>query len=225
MDLAEAMKTLEAAGSAQTRKTYARHGVTGPQFGVSYATIKPMVKKIKTDHALAAQLWDTGNHDARILALMIADPKAVTTKQIDQWAKAVDNYVIADALAEFVVRTAFAWERFEKWDKKAGWLRYAAGAIFGRLAMNDPDIPDAFFEQRLKYIESEIHKHKDRVAHGLNQGLICIGIRNDHLRGLALAAAKRIGKVEVDHGDTDCKTPDAAAYIAKVLARRKKKSS
>src|SRR5579863_8795596 len=99
MDLAETMKLLEAAGSEQTRKTYRRHGVSGPQFGVSYATIKPLAKKIKTDHTLAAQLWDTGNHDARILATMIADPKAATAKQIDQWAKALDNYVLTDALA------------------------------------------------------------------------------------------------------------------------------
>ena len=29
------------------------------------------------------------------------------------------------------------------------------------------------------------------------------------------AAAKRIGKFEVDHGDTACKTPDSAQYIDK----------
>jgi hypothetical protein len=30
-----------------------------------------------------------------------------------------------------------------------------------------------------------------------------------------MAAAKRIGTVDVDHGDTACKTPDAAATIDK----------
>lgn len=33
--------------------------------------------------------------------------------------------------------------------------------------------------------------------------------------------AARIGKVEVDHGETGCKTPDAAVYIRKTLERRK----
>ena len=33
---------------------------------------------------------------------------------------------------------------------------------------------------------------------------------------------KKIGKVEVDHGQTSCKTPDAASYMAKVLAHRAK---
>ena len=37
----------------------------------------------------------------------------------------------------------------------------------------------------------------------------------------ALAAAKRIGTVEVDHGETGCQTPDAGPYIRKTVAHRK----
>ena len=55
--------------------------------------------------------------------------------------------------------------------------------------------------------------------------LIAIGVRNDKLEKLAVAAAKRIGTVEVNHGDTDCKTPDAVPYIAKTKARRSKKAA
>jgi hypothetical protein len=50
-------------------------------------------------------------------------------------------------------------------------------------------------------------------------------MRGGPLRDEAIAAARRIGKVEVDHGDTDCKTPDAVEYILKVEARRKKPSA
>jgi len=44
------------------------------------------------------------------------------------------------------------------------------------------------------------------------------GCRNAALRQAATAAAERIGEVEMDHGDTACKTPDAAAAIAKAWA-------
>ena len=49
----------------------------------------------------------------------------------------------------------------------------------------------------------------------MNNALIAIGRRNAQLQKQALAAAKRIGKLEIDHGDTACKTPDAATYILK----------
>ncbi|MSR01503.1 MAG: hypothetical protein EXR94_02000 [Gemmatimonadetes bacterium] len=68
MTLDDVLAQLEKAGSAQTRKTYGRHGITSPMFGVSYAVLGKLVKTIKVDQALAEALWATGNHDARILA-------------------------------------------------------------------------------------------------------------------------------------------------------------
>lgn len=53
MSLAEAMSALEKAGSEQTRKTYARHGASGAMFGVSFADLKLLMKKIKVDQELA----------------------------------------------------------------------------------------------------------------------------------------------------------------------------
>ena len=74
MSLAEAMSALEKAGSEPTRKTCRRHGAVDPMFGVSFATLKTLVKRIGVDHDLAPALLETGNHDAQILAVKIADP-------------------------------------------------------------------------------------------------------------------------------------------------------
>jgi len=72
-------------------------------------------------------------------------------------------------------------------------------------------------------IEANIHQLKNCTRETMNMALIAVGIRNSNLEKLATAAAGRIGKVEVDHGDTSCKTPDAAAYIKKTLDRKSKK--
>jgi hypothetical protein len=58
----------------------------------------------------------------------------------------------------------------------------------------------------------------------MNQALICIGVRNSRMEKKARAAAKKIGKVVVDHGQTSCQTPDAAQYMTKVLDHQKKKA-
>jgi len=60
------------------------------------------------------------------------------------------------------------------------------------------------------------------VRNAMNNALIAIGIRNPHLEKKAIAAAQKIGKVEVDHGETGCKTPDAIPYIQKSLDRKRK---
>lgn len=56
----------------------------------------------------------------------------------------------------------------------------------------------------------------------MNHALIAIGSRNDVLAKKALEVAERIGKVEINHGETSCKTLDAAMYIKKARGRKKK---
>ena len=56
MQLPEVVRTLEQAGTAQTRKTYARHGIGPNMYGVSYANLNALAKKIKRDQPLAERV-------------------------------------------------------------------------------------------------------------------------------------------------------------------------
>ena len=223
MTKTEMMKRLEALGTAQNRKVYARHGVTGPAFGVSYGNLGKLRKQVKTDQALAEQLWSTGNHDARIFATMIADPAAVKAGTLDAWAKDLDNYVLTDAFSVLAAKTPFAQARAEKWMKaRDEWTAAAGWNVCSMLAAN-ADLPDAWFADRLEAVEQSIAGAKNRVRHSMNQAVISIGVRNAKLMRQAIAAAKRIGTVEVDHGETGCKTPPAIPYIEKTVAHKKSK--
>jgi 3-methyladenine DNA glycosylase AlkD len=222
----EAIKKLKSLGTAQNRKVYARHGVTGKQFGVSFANLDRLKKEIKTDHDLAERLWATANHDARILATKIADPSVMTAKKLEAWARDLDNYVVTDGFASLAARSPLARQCMEKWTKARGeWVSSAGWALVAHLAMNEEKMPNTAFEARIKTIEKSIHRSKNRVRHAMNNGLIAMGIRNPKLENKAIAAAKRIGKVEVDHGETNCQTPDAVAYILKTLEYRSKKEA
>jgi hypothetical protein len=93
--------------------------------------------------------------------------------------------------------------------------------IFGARLRNDPDsVTDADAEKVLTTIEKEIHRSPNLARYAMNAALIGIGISKPALRKKAIEAARRIGKVEVDHGETDCKTPDAAPYIEKASKRK-----
>ena len=217
----EVVARLKTAGTAQNRKVYRRHGVLGDKYGVRYAELGKFTKQIKTDHDLAVQLWDTGNHDARILATMIADPAKMKAALLDSWSRDLDSYPLTDAFVVLVSKTDFAPKKMEKWaPAKSEWIAQAGWALLSHLAVKHTDLPDSFFLEHLETIEREIHSRKNRVRHSMNGALIAIGLRNPNLEQRALAAAAGIGKVEVDHGETNCKTPDAAAYIRKARKRK-----
>ncbi|MBI3271234.1 MAG: DNA alkylation repair protein [Planctomycetes bacterium] len=219
MSLAEAMSALEKAGSAQTRKTYARHGATEPLFGVSFATLKELTKRIDVDHELALALWDTGNFDARNLAVKIVDPARISSQDLDRWAQDMRMRMCVGYVGALAAESPHASAKARLWLSKPGGAERCTGwSLVGTLAMRDESTPDAWFAERLAEIERTMHSAPNEERGAMNQALIAIGCRSAALRKAAVAASKRIGKVEVDHGDTACKTPDAAEYIAKTWA-------
>ena len=224
MSLAEVMKTLEKAGSAQTRKTYARHGASEPMFGVSFATLKVLVKRIGADHDLARALWETGNFDARNLALKVADPARVTSAELDRWARDTSVRMVSWYIPMLAAESPLGPAKAKEWlAAPPGPERCEGWGLAGQLAQRDVSIPDSWFAGLVAEIERSIHGAPNAEREGMNGALIAIGGRSAALRKAALAAAKRIGTVEVDHGDTACKTPDAGAYIEKMWAHAKTK--
>jgi len=220
MTLKQAMKELEAAGTEQNRKVYRRHGVKGDMFGVSYANLRRIAKNSKKDQKLATELWATANHDARVLATMIGDPDAVDGATLKAWVRNLDNYVLSDALSAFVAKTAFATELSESWTKLKGeWSGQAGWNLVAYIAINDEIRPDSWFTDKLATIEKKLATSRNRVKHAMNGAIIAIGMRNPELEKAAIATAKKVGRVSVDHGATGCVTPDAADYIRKAKSR------
>ena len=216
------MAALKKAGTAQNRKIFARHGGKEPMFGVSYAALGKLRKQIGTDHAVATELWDSGNYDARILATMVADASALDARTLDRWTKDLDCSPVAGALAALVARSPLAGRTLAKWknDRRNDFVRAAGWSLVAHMASGD-SLSDADGLKLIKEIERDIPSAGNRAKYAMNMALIALGGYRAKLTAPALAAAKRIGKVEVDHGETGCKTPDATAYIHKMLARNK----
>jgi len=224
MTLKQALAALAGAGTARNRKVYARHGVKGAMFGVSYAELNRLRKAIGQDHELAVALWETGNHDARVLACMVADAGAMTARRLDAWARDLDNYVLSDAFSALVARGPHARRKAEAWKNRRGeWVSASAWNVMGSLALNDEGLEDGYCEEQIRIIAAEIHDRPNRTRHSMNNALIAFGVRNPRLEKAARAAARWVGPVAVDHGETGCRTPDADAYITKTLAHQKKR--
>ncbi len=224
--LADVMQELESLGTAQNRKTYSRHGVSDPMFGLSFAHLRRIGKRIKKNHPLALELWDTGNHDARVLATLIADPKAVDAALLNRWVGDLNNYVLTDAFSTMVSKTPLAQEMAEQWvDSPDEWFGSAGWNLMSHLALTETSLPDEYFSPLIETIAHDIHQRQNRVRYSMNNALISIGIRSDLLQAQAIEAAEQIGPVDVDHGQTSCKTPDAAAYIHRTLKYRREKAA
>ena len=94
--VAHVMTELKKKGSAQTRKTFARHGAPDTMFGVKVADLKVIAKKIKGHQELACALYETGNSDAMYLAGIVADGSLMTRRQLQAWATGAGWYMLSE---------------------------------------------------------------------------------------------------------------------------------
>ena len=226
MTLADALTELDSLGTPQTAERYRRQGMGGDMLGVPFSGLRALQKRIRRDHALARGLWATGIADARHLALLIGDPAETTIQELTAWAADLGYYLAADLLSSFAATTAFAQPLAEEWiESDSEWTGRAGWDTIGLLALRQARLPDGYFERLLERIERDIQGSKNFTRHAMNNALISIGMRNHHLKGLAQAAARRIGEVQVDHGETDCRTPDAVVYIERAYERRSRKKN
>lgn len=220
MDLKQAMSALQSHASESCKKTYLRHGAKEPLFGVRTGDLGTLKKRIKIDHELAEALIATGNADARLLGFMVADPDKLDASRVEGWlAQAVwsmDTYYLGQLLA----RSPIWFSCMQRWMAQSDeWVQSAGYSLLAQRLKEDADsVPDDLAAQTLVAIEKGIHRAKNRARDAMNTALIAIGTYKPGLRDAALAAAERIGPVEVDHGDTACKTPLASEYIRKAGA-------
>jgi 3-methyladenine DNA glycosylase AlkD len=226
MLLNEVIADLKAHGSEQTKKTFLRHGAKEPYFGVLTEHLKKLQKKVKKDHQLAMQLYDTSISDAMYLAGLICDPSKMSKKDLNHWVDKAYWYMISEyTVPPVAAESPHGYEIAKEWilsEKEmiasAGWATLSA--IIAKKGTEFVNVDE--IEVLLRKIPFEIHSAQNRVRYTMNGFVIACGAHIPELEKPAGEIARQIGKVKVDMGDTACKVPDALSYIKKVKERKSK---
>jgi 3-methyladenine DNA glycosylase AlkD len=219
MTLAQVMSELAAKGSAATKRTLLKHGAREPFFGVKVGDLKPIQKKIKGDQALALELYATGNGDAQYLAGLVADGKKMTPAQLQTWAESASWGMIARCAVPWVtsehpdaVALALKWiDSPRESVVTSGWTTLAALAT----VLPNDQLPIKVFSSLLDRVASTLKASPDSVRYVMNGFVIACGTYIDALGDKAIAVARKLGRVEVNMGETACQVPDAESYIIK----------
>lgn len=182
-------------GTARNRAGMARFAIRSEKaFGVSMATMRPLVKRLGRDHDLALALWKTGWLEARILAGFIDEPSRVTSLQMDRWRQDFDNWAVCDSTCiHLFCRTPHAWGKVARWSRRRDEFGKRAGfALLAALAVHDKTAPDLAFERGLVLVEASAHDGRNFVKKAVNWALRQIGKRNRRLNAAAISVARRL---------------------------------
>ncbi|MEO8285410.1 MAG: DNA alkylation repair protein [Chloroflexota bacterium] len=198
MQLEEVIDRLRAMGDERNRAGMARFGIaTDRAFGVSVVNIRKLAKETGKDHALALELWNTGIHEARILASVIDVPKAVTEEQMEQWVSDLDSWDLCDqCCANLFDKTPFAAAKVAEWsEREPEFEKRAAFSLLAYLAVHNKKASDADFLPFLRIIVRESTDERNFVKKAVNWSLRQIGKRNPTLNKAAIETAQEIASL------------------------------
>jgi 3-methyladenine DNA glycosylase AlkD len=217
------VEELRAKGSETTKRTLMRHGAREPFFGTKVQDMKPIQKRIKKNYQLALDLYATGISDAMYLAGLIADETKMTKADLEKWLDGAYWYMISEFTVPWVASEGpYGWELGLKWIESKDEKTAAAGwTTLANLISIKPDEELDFdaYSKLLDRVRTTIHSQPNFVRRAMNGFVIAVGGYLQPLTEKAQKAAKEIGVVTVDMGDTACQTPFAPEYIKKIHDR------
>ena len=119
-DVESVVASLKLLATKATRDGMARYGLPSDKaFGVPVGVMQKLAKSLGRNHELAAELWETGWYEARMLAAFVDEPERVTAAQMDRWCKDFDNWGIVDTVCFHLFdRTAHAWQKITPWSRR-----------------------------------------------------------------------------------------------------------
>ena len=220
LTLDETLKTLESLGSEKMRAQNRKHGAGDNQFGVRLGDIRKLSTEIKSNHELAIALWETGNIDARLLAILLIKPDKLSSAEMDRMVRSVGFMQVADWLTAYVVKKhpereqlRQAWmEEDDPWAARAGW-----SLTFERITRKPEGLDLAGLLDR---IETEMGSADPEVQWTMNFCLAGIGIHFPEYRERALAIGETLGLYRDYPVSKGCTSPFAPIWINEMVSRQ-----
>ena len=173
----------------------ARYGIGGgTAIGVTVAELRALAKELGRSHELAQGLWDSGVHEARILASLVEERDRVDEAQLDRWVADLGSWDLCDQFCQNLVRhTPFAWTKALEWSgRPEPFVKRAGFATMAGLAVSDKQADDARFAPFLQAVAERADDDRPIVRKGASWALRQIGKRNPSLRESAVAIAQAL---------------------------------
>lgn len=198
MNYNQIIKKLKSMSNKKNVDGMARYGINPKNnLGISIYKLRPLAKEIGKNHQLSLKLWESGIHDARLLAVFIDEPEKVTEDQMDSWANDFDSWDVCDQTCTSLFDlTPFAWKKAFEWSENNNeFVKRGAFSLIAGLAVHDKKADDSKFETFLPIIKKESIDERNYVKKAVNWALRNIGKRNLNLNKKAIEIAKEIQKI------------------------------
>ena len=218
--LKETLAQLKSLDDEKVRARNKKNGAGDNQFGVKNGDIRKIAAKIKTDDKLAQALWETGNMDARLLAILLINPKNLSRHELDRMVRSANIAQVADWLNSYIVRNHPEKESLrQSWiEDDHPWAAHSGWDLTSERIGKSPEGID--LPALLDRIESEMGNAASPAQRTMNFCLAGIGIHFPKHRKRAIAIGEKVGLYRDYPVSKGCTSPFAPIWINEMVRRQ-----
>ena len=191
----------------------------GDDHGVNLSALRALAKRLKIRHELAMELWATGDTAARLLATLIARPKAFSPDGLDTMIRDIHAPKLLDWFVTNIVKPGrHAEEMRLRWKDETDLVGRAGWSLTTDRVVRNADGLD--LDGLLDQIEREMKDAPEPKQWPMNHCLAEIGIRHPAHRARAIAIGEKL-RVLIDYpASPGCTPPYAPVWIAEMVRRQ-----
>ena len=213
----DVLAQLAALEDPRVRAVNERHG---DDHGVNLTKLRGVAKSLKTDHALAGRLWETGDTAARLVAILVSRPKEYSASELDAMLRDARIPKVHDWLVSYVVKKSPHVEELRvTWFADPDPVVASAGwALTSDRVAKAPDGLD--LDALLDLVEAQMKDAPDRLQWAMNECLATIGIHHPQHRARALDIGERLEVLKDYPTPPGCTSPFAPSWITEIVRRQ-----
>ncbi len=192
--LDELLNQLHTLADPAVLQSQQRFGISGAnQLGISIYTLRKLARGVHS-HDLALGLWNSGLHEARLLAAFVDEPEKATRQQVEEWCSQFDSWDVCDIVTdELFIHTPFILELLPAWAAcEEEFVRRAAFASIAALTVHRKDLADEQVAPFFDLITAAATDPRNFVKKAVNWALRNIGKHRPALRPRARALAQQL---------------------------------
>jgi 3-methyladenine DNA glycosylase AlkD len=189
-------------------------GIKREYLGANLTNLKLIAKEIKKNQDISDQLWAQDYHDCKLLACLCAEPKKFDYDKINEWAKELYFWDLADKFAQYIVAKSQYADKFihKNYKSTDEYIARAAYACIAELAKKK-DFKTYNYNEYFDFIEQGYSSNMDIVKDGANSALLPIGALDESFRTRALQLIDEKGVVRIHFRGT-CFSLDVKKHLS-----------
>jgi 3-methyladenine DNA glycosylase AlkD len=196
-------------------------------YGVGLTQLRALAKRVGRNRDLAVSLWQSDVYEARVISLLIDDPRAITREQAESQVEQVDVGMLSHVFSSCgssLAKAPFVVELVDQWTASADVRRRSCGygLLYEVAQLNGKKAPeDAYFLEHIERIDRAIRGERSEVQLAMAAALMNIGKRNAVLNAAALRVARKVGPIEFDSSSGRCEPFDVVKHLTTDRLKKK----